>query len=111
MIKNPIYTAVFVNDLELREKYKPVLANEYCSNSVIEYSPADISNFPIGKMVDLKITGRLTTDKVDVLLVENPDSKNKYPHITLATQNGFKPFESNSEIVGNLDKIQPLNDT
>jgi hypothetical protein len=47
----------------------------------------------------------LTTDKVDVLVVENPNSDNKIAHITLATAEGIKPFESNSELQKNQDKI------
>ena len=37
--------------------------------------------------------------------------KNKFPHITLSTAEGVKPFESNSEIENNQDKIKPLNTT
>jgi len=111
MIKNPVYTGIFVNEAELKAKYKPIHTNEFYHHSTIEFKPTDISDFPIGKKIEMKITGRLTTDKVDVLLVENSDAKSKYPHITLSTSNGFKPFESNSEIVTHLDKIQPLQDS
>lgn len=58
----------------------------------------------------LHIVGRLITDKVDVLVVENPNSDNKISHITLATATGIKPFESNKELQLHLDKIQPLDD-
>lgn len=60
--------------------------------------------------MEIRIVGRLTTDKVDVLLVDNPLSKNEFPHITLSTAKGVKPFQSNEEIKNNQDKIQPLND-
>jgi len=105
------YSAVFFNTPKLVGKYKPVHPTLYAHHSTIEFKPADITGLPIGEEITIKIIGRLTTDKVDVLLVENPLSKNKYPHITLSTALGVKPFESNSEIENNLDKIQPLDDT
>lgn len=60
----------------------------------------------IGEESTIKIIGRLTTDKVDVLIVENPKSKNKFPHITLSTAKDVKPMESNSEIEKYIDKIE-----
>ena len=63
-----------------------------------------------GEKLNLHIIGRLTTDKVDVLVVENPNSTNKIPHITLATDKGIKPFESNVELENNINSIQPLDD-
>ena len=52
------------------------------------------------KLSQLEVIGLLTTDKVDVLLVKNSDSENKYPHITLAVAKGVSPNESNKEIEG-----------
>lgn len=60
--------------------------------------------------MNMHIIGRLITDKVDVLVVENPNSINKIPHITLATAKGIKPFESNVELENNVNSIQPLDD-
>lgn len=42
--------------------------------------------------------GRVTSDKIDALLVDNPKSTNSNPHITLSTAEGIKPFASNVEI-------------
>lgn len=108
---NIIYSGVFVNSNELKEKYPPIYENEFYHHTTIEFKPKDVSDFPVGKKVNLKIVGRLTTDKVDVLLVESPLSKNNYPHITLSTNTGVKPFESNSEIENNVNKIKKINDT
>ena len=58
----------------------------------------------------LHITGRLTNDRVDALVVDNPNSDNDIPHITLATAEGVKPFASNAELAANRDKIEPLDD-
>jgi hypothetical protein len=110
-INNPVYSAVFFNTNEVTSKYKQVHPNLFSHHSTIEFKPSDLTQLPIGQSKDIKIVGRLTTDKVDVLIIDNPLSKNKFPHITLSTEEGVKPFESNSEIENNQDKIVKLNDT
>ena len=110
-IQNPIYSAIFFDKEEVLKKYKPVHPNVYSHHSTIEFRPQDISDLPIGKKMDVKVVGRITTDKVDTLIVSNPLSKNKYPHITLSTADGVKPFESNSEIENNKKKVKRVNDT
>lgn len=108
---NVLYSAIFVNKDNLINKYQPVHENIYYDHSTIKFKPEDVSNLPVGEKIDLKIIGRLTTDKVDVLLVENSLSDNAHPHITLSTAEGIKPFASNSEIENNQDKIIKLNDS
>ena len=109
--KTIIYTAIFFDTNEVVSKYKQVHPNLYSHHSTIEFKPKDISNLPIGEEFKIRVIGRLTNDKVDVLIIENQLSKNKYPHITLSTAEGIKPFQSNSEIENNLDKIIPANET
>jgi len=111
MGRNIIYSGVFVESNLLKQKYPPVFDKQFYHHVTIEFKPKDVSLFPIGEKVNLKIIGRLTTDKVDVLLVDCPISVNKYPHITLSVNDGVNPIESNIEIENNLDKIQPLNDS
>lgn len=108
--KNVVYSAIFFNTNELTNKYNQVHPNLYSHHSTIEFKPQTIENLPVGENRNIRIIGRLTTDKVDVLIVDNPLSKNKFPHITLSTAEGVKPFESNSEIEKNQNKIKPLND-
>jgi hypothetical protein len=110
MSNNIIYTAVFFNTNEVVSKYKQVHPNLYSHHSTIEFKPTDVSNLPIGEEINIKVIGRLTNDKVDALIVSNPLSKNKFPHITLSTAEGIKPFQSNTEIENNKDKIKPIND-
>lgn len=105
-----IYSAIFVNKEDLINKFAPTYKNIYYDHSTIEFNPNDVSNLPIGEKVNVNIKGRLITDKVDVLLVDNKISLNEYPHITLSTNEGVKPFESNSEIKNNLNKIIKLYD-
>lgn len=110
--RKPLYSANMVDDPEkLKEKFPPVHPNSFYHHSTNEFKPDSLEGLPVGEKQQLKITGRLTTDKVDVLLVDNPNSSNPNPHITLSTADGVKPFESNAEIEANLDKIQPLDDT
>ena len=110
-LKSPVYTGVFLNTNDLTSRYGQVHDNLYSHHSTIEFKPESVDDLPIGQAMSLHITGRLTTDKVDVLLVENPLSKNTHPHITLSTAKGVKPSESNSEILKNEDKIVPLDDS
>jgi len=110
MSNNIIYTAVFFNTNEVVSKYKQVHPNLYSHHSTIQFKPTDISDLPIGEEINIKVIGRLTNDKVDVLVVKNPLSKNKFPHITLSTAEGIKPFQSNTEIENNQDKVKPIND-
>jgi GNAT superfamily N-acetyltransferase len=105
-----VYSAIFFDENEIVKRYGQVHPNLYSHHSTIEFKPQSIGDLPIGDRVKISIVGRLTTDKVDVLLVNNPFSKNKYPHITLSTSEGVKPFESNKQIEQNIDKVEPLND-
>ena len=108
---NIVYTALFVNDInKLKEQFKPVHPNLYYHHSTNEFKPKDTYNLEIGKIYSMKVLGRLTTDNVDALIVDNPKSKNKYPHITLSTAVGIKPFQSNDEILNNLHKIEKIDD-
>lgn len=92
--------------------YNPALQGNYrtlCDHSTVKYGIQEF-NEKEGTLSQLEVIGRLTTDKVDVLLVKNSDSENKYPHITLAVAKGVSPDESNKEIEENLDDVIPLSD-
>jgi hypothetical protein len=108
---NPtIFTANNVDDVEaLEQKYPSKLPNKFYHHSTNKFGKQAFDSRE-GNKEKLHIIGRLTTDKVDVLVVENPNSENKISHITLATAEGVKPFESNRELENNQDKIQPLDD-
>ena len=104
-----IYTGAFV-DTSLEEQYSSKLPNKFGHHMTVSFRPKKL-DVSIGEKVQLKVTGRLTTDKVDVLIIENDKSTNEFPHITLATAEGVKPFASNAEIKNNQDKIVPLDET
>ena len=110
-IIKPIYTGLFVQDKAgLEEKYPSELPNKYYDHMTSAFRPGEIDAATLGEESDLHIIGRLTTDKVDALLVESEDTNNEHPHITLATADGVKPVASNKEIAENPDKIVPLDD-
>lgn len=103
------YSALFVDDMNgLMKMFPPVHPNIYYHHTTIEFAPKDLSNIEIGKKVKLAVIGRITTDRIDALYVENPKSNNRYPHITLSTANGVAPFESNATFVKHNDKIEYL---
>jgi len=105
-----IFTAQNVdNPEELMRKYPSILPNKYYHHSTNKFGKQPFDKRE-GQKLNLHIIGRLITDKVDALVVENPNSNNEIPHITLATNNGIKPFQSNEELKLHRDKIQPLDD-
>ena len=105
-----IFTAQNVdNPNELMAKYPSELPNKYYHHSTNKFGRQPFDKRE-GEKMTLHIIGRLTTDKVDALVVENPNSDNDIPHITLATNIGIKPFQSNEELKLYKNQIKPLDD-
>lgn len=105
-----LYTANNVDDpAALEAKYPSSLPTKYYHHSTNEFKPGKYDPRE-GLKETLHIIGRLTTDKVDVLIVENPNSSNEVAHITLATAKGVRPVESNREIRLYASQIVPLDD-
>jgi len=101
------YHALFVDNVsKLKGMFPPVHPNTFYHHSTIEFRPKNGDNIELGNKVNLPIIGRITTDQVDALLVENPKSKNKFPHITLSTAEGVSPVKSNNAFDENPDKIE-----
>lgn len=93
------YTAYFVDNMSLlKNQFPPIYPNVFYHHATIQFRPNDINGINVGEKKKIKVVGRLTTDKVDVLLLSDVKTNNKHPHITLSTQQGIKPFQSNSEI-------------
>lgn len=107
---NVIYTAWAVKDPQiLKIRYSQVHPNIFYHHSTNRFGKQTYDSRE-GELGTLRITGRLTTDKVDVLLVLNEDSMNQYPHITLSVADGVRPAESNGEIARNLHRVKKLDD-
>jgi hypothetical protein len=96
MKKNVRFTALFVQDIEgLLKRFPPKHKKVFGQHSTIEYQPKNLAGIEIGKEQQIKIIGRAFDEFGDDLLVENPKSKNKYPHITLSRGEGAVPLYSN----------------
>ena len=96
---NVIYTALFVDDMRLlTQLFKPVHKNVLAHHSTIAFRPGSLNGIEVGKKQEMKIIGRVTDGKADALLVENPKSTNKHPHITLSTMKGVPPTYANEMI-------------
>lgn len=80
-----MYTALFVKDKEdLLKRFPPKHEKVFGDHSTIEFNPNNLDGIEIGKESKIKIIGRAHDEYGDDLLVENPKSKNKYPHITIS---------------------------
>ena len=104
-----LYTALFVDDVdELKSRFPQVHPNEYYHHSTIEFSPESTDLVQVGRPCELIVTGRITNDLVDVLLVRgNGKSVNEFPHITLSTAANVKPYSCNEEIEKVFNNLQP----
>ena len=108
--KPSIYRAYMVDDVAgLKDRYPSELPNKFYDHSTVTYGLQAMDDRE-GQQKRMHIIGRLTTDKVDVLVVDNPESYNQYAHITLATAAGVKPIESNAELEKHAADIVPLDD-
>lgn len=105
-----LYTAQVVDDPQaLMSKYPTEHPNKYYHHSTNRFGRQPFDDRE-GEKMRLHVIGRLVTDKVDALVVENPNSANDIPHITLGTANGVKPVVSNYELRDNYDMVEPLDD-
>jgi len=90
------YTALFVQDIQdLLNRFPPKHKKIFGHHSTIEFEPANLNGIEVGKELYIKIIGRAYDEFGDDLLVENPKSENKYPHITLSRAEGAPPLYSN----------------
>lgn len=84
-----MYTALFVKDVEgLLKRFPPKHGNVFGDHSTIEFNPDNLNGIELGQETKIKIIGRAYDEYGDDLLVENPKSKNKYPHITISRKDG-----------------------
>lgn len=91
-----MYTAQFVKDIDgLLKKFTPKHPKVFGHHSTIAFKPNNLDGIEIGKSQIMKIIGRAYDEKGDALLVENPKTNNKYPHITLSCAEGVSPVYSN----------------
>jgi len=95
-MKQIMYTAEFVkNPGELLKRFPPKHKKVFGHHSTIAFKPANLNGIEMGKNFSIKIIARAYDEKGDAILVENPKSNNKYPHITLSCAEGVSPVYSN----------------
>ena len=95
----PLYTAEFVmNKEELLEIFPPKHENVYGDHSTNEFMPDNIDNLEDGRETEMLVIARISDDKGDAVLVENPKSNNIHPHITISCAKETAPFYSNEMI-------------
>lgn len=94
-----VYTALFVDNIpNLLSKFPPKHTKTFGHHSTIAFKPENIDGIVLGKKLTVKIIGRASDEKGDVLLIENPKSTNKHPHITVSCAEGVSPVYSNELI-------------
>ncbi len=109
----PVYTALFVRDVSaLQDKFPPHHANVYGHHSTIAFRPGSLDGIDVGAEGKIAVIGRVHDEKGDALLVHNPKSTNKFPHITLSCAEGVRPVYSNEMIEraalsGSITKFDP----
>jgi len=95
MSQNIKFTALFVKDVQdLLKRFPPKHKKIFGHHSTIEFEPENLHGIETGKEYSIKIIGRAYDKFGDDLLVENPKSKNKYPHITLSRGENAPPLYS-----------------
>lgn len=87
---------------QLRRFIRPVHPNLHLDHVTLHFGlnhdtlKNDYSSM-LGKVNKLRVTGRAYNDECDALIVDTTfPSKNAYPHITVSTADGIKPFKSNA---------------
>lgn len=95
-----IYIGVFLN-LEQREKLlscvPPKFEKVHADHVTLIFRPTDedVASFALGSQVEFEIVAEVADDRAQAVLVAGVASRNKYPHITIATAPGTKPVYSN----------------
>ncbi len=95
-LQNIYYSGYFIDEPnKLLSMFPPKHKTVYGHHCTNKYKPKSLNDFEVGKKIMLKITGRTYDTKCDVLLVENLESENEFPHITLSSADGVSPQYSN----------------
>ncbi len=106
-----IYTALFVKDIpSLLKQFPPYHSSIFAHHSTIAFRPTSLEGIKIGHEFVIKVLGRYHDENVDALIVENPRSVNKIPHITLSTRDGVSPVTTNTALEqADKNKIEYFN--
>jgi len=122
MADKVIYTGHFIEDKDSLLAQIPPRINEegskiHCHHVTREFRPTNgIESIALGRRRILRAIAEVTADGVHTILVESVDgqpiSKNKHPHLTIATAPGVLPAKSKDVILaayetGAIQQIEP----
>ena len=107
-----IYVGAFLTDMsrqKLLRNFPPKYENVHADHTTLVYDPSEeeVSQFPIGKQVRLKVTGYVEDTNAQAVLVEPQGTRtlNRIPHITISTAPGVKPEYSNTLLKQRVKRI------
>lgn len=117
-MKLPLYIGIFLSKAErakLLRDFPPVYDNVFADHVTLIFKPkeSDLSNYPLGTIVRLKVVGYAQDQNGSAVTVDLPSgiktSPGQKPHITISTANGVKPVYSNKLIstASNVERISP----
>ncbi len=103
-----IYTGLFVNNQqELLDKIPATFEKTYAHHLTLKFRPENgTDGLEIGKQHSLKITGQVIDEEIGIqaCLIEDADSNNKNPHITISSKEGVSPVKSNDAILKAIEQ-------
>lgn len=95
MAKDIIYTAQFIDSPSKLLQMFPARHDKiFAHHSTNKFRPTNADGLEIGKKSNLKIIGQAHDEKCFALIVENPKSENKFPHITISCSLNTNPVYS-----------------
>lgn len=96
-----IYSGIFLTEeskQNLKDLFPPKFPDKiFYHHTTNAFKPNDLSS-QIGSEYRVKVIGIVEDDKGQAVIVENPYSKNPFPHITLSCSNEVGPVYSNELI-------------
>eukprot|EP00731_Ephydatia_muelleri_P030419 Em0021g942a len=100
----PIYTGIFLSveaQWSLLSSFPPTHPHIYADHVTLHFEPSvkDLLECGVGRQVMVKVTGKVDNGKVQAVTVELPrgvSCGNRFPHITISTNEGVLPKEANT---------------
>jgi len=103
-----IFVGVFLDKMDrqrLLKAFPPIHPQVFADHVTIKFrdgptDSVDLTPYPIGKTVSMKIVGLAENDKAQAIIVQGVKTEDgRTPHITISTASGVKPEHSN-EMLG-----------
>lgn len=113
--KTPLYVGVILDDPQdllawWKREVGSLLPKHFAHHMTIKFKPssADLDALAIGMPIDLHVIGWADNGKIQAVAVNvvGVDSANKVPHVTVATDGGTPPMESNALLEKGFTRVQ-----